>query len=226
MVLNRACRREADSRLSALRKQITLQMFTHRFEDAECRETRQLTQELAEVSSRISVEINEATESGDLLRKYRVDSLPALVVCAKAVPELRIYGLPLVYAFTVLLDSICTAGMPGEAKENLCELLSEPDSVDKYDSSKHSTLHLELLCSRRDSALIEAAAALLRVVYAEYQTSDSPKICASIRILENELSCALSNNDKKLPVLLLNGKAGLDWPFSDHDICTAFLNSL
>lgn len=226
MVLNRVCRREADSRLSTLRKQITLQMFTHRFEDAECRETRQLAQELAEASSRISVEINEATESGDLLRKYRVDSLPAMVVTAKAVPELRLYGLPLVYAFTVLLDSICTAGTSSEPKEDLFELFSCQDAAASYNASKHSTIHLELLGSRRDASLVEAASAVLRVVHAEYQGADSPKICASIRILENELSRVLPYGAGNFPAILLNGTIKLVWPFTDREICTAFMDSM
>jgi len=123
MVLNRAARKEADARLGQLRRSVTIHVFTHRFEDSLSREVRQLAEELAEVSSRVSVEISDATESGDLLRKYRLDTIPALVLTTKDAPEVRIYGLPLVYGFDFLLDILLGLGSLSEPKQELVSFL-------------------------------------------------------------------------------------------------------
>lgn len=217
MVLNRASRKEADARLAALRRQVSLQVFTLRYEDAACREARQAAEELAEATSRLSVEISDALESGDLLRKYRVDAPPALVATAKDAPELRLYGVPTGYALIALLDAIVALGVPSEPK---------PELIDRFaaacgDQRECSGVRLDLVASRRDHATAEAAAALWRVAFAAKATEDAPKPVVALRLIEDTPQWIARAESLALPTLLVDGSPVLAWPFADADIADA-----
>jgi hypothetical protein len=217
MVLNRASRKEAENRFSALRKQVVIHVFTHRFEDSLCRETRQLAEELAESSSRISVEINDALESGDLLRKFRVDSIPAMVVTGKGSPECRIYGIPLAYAFPVLLDAVALVGAGTEPKPELVEMLQARGEGDPGPggASAHS---VDLLVSRREYSCVEASAAFWRAILAESRCIGSSLLVGSIRIAEDFPRWSIQGDIGAFPLLLVGGKRILSWPFTDAGI--------
>ncbi len=222
MVLNRASRKEADARLAALRRQVSLQVFTLRYEDALCREARQAAEELAEATSRLSVEISDALESGDLLRKYRVDSPPALVATAKDGPELRVYGVPTGFALLSLLDAIVALGAPQEPKAELLDTFGAACG----DRRECSGVHLDLVVSRRDHATVEAAAALWRVAFAARVTEEAPKVVAALRIVEDLPQWAVRTGSLALPALLVEGAPALAWPFTDVEIAAALSGSV
>ncbi len=218
MVLNRATRKEAENRLSALRRQVFLHVFSHRFEDGVCRELRQAAEELAEASRRLSVEISDASESGDLLRKFRIDSIPALVATGKDMPEFRIYGLPLAYAFPALLDALLAVGAAVEPKQELVELLEQAGAAGRQ------SVRLDLVLSRHESTCGEAAAALWRAVAAE-RAAGSSRSVPSLRILEDAPQWAVQAGSGAFPTLLADGKRLLTWPFTDADIAVAMTGS-
>lgn len=222
MVLNRVSRKEADARLAALRRQVSLQVFTLRYEDGVCREARQAAEELAEATSRLSVEISDALESGDLLRKYRVDSLPALVATAKGGPELRIYGVPTGFALISLLDAIVSLGAPQEPKAELLDTFEAACG----DRRECSGVRLDLVVSRREHATVEAAAALWRVAFAAGAVEDAPKAVAAIRIVEDLPQWVVRASSLTLPALLVEGAPTLSWPFSDVEIAGALSDSV
>ncbi|GAB1482381.1 hypothetical protein MASR2M78_11960 [Treponema sp.] len=211
MVLNRASKKEADARLSALRKAVSLQVFTLRYEDTACRETRGVAEELAETTSRLSVEINDVLESGDLVRRYRVDAIPAIVATAKEAPELCIYGVPTAFGLLALLEGIVALGAPKEPGEGLMDQLSE--------SKVRPGLRVDLVCSRRDQACAEAASALWRVAFASRYAVETVQPIFSLRILEDNPH--FIHGHKSLPTLLTDGKPSLVWPFADTDIAAA-----
>ncbi|AEJ18622.1 hypothetical protein [Gracilinema caldarium] len=211
MVLNRAARKEADARLGQLRRSVNIHVFTHRFEDSLSREVRQLAEELAEVSSRISVEISDASESGDLLRKYRLDTIPALVLTTKDAPEIRIYGLPLVYGFDFLLDILLGLGSNVEPKHELVTFLQNHS-----DQAPHAPVPVDLLVSRYQIVSIEAAAALWRLVKAEKAGWGTNHCIASIRIIEDFPYWIHRVNALHLPCLSFESGENLLWPFADE----------
>ena len=217
MTLNRASRKEADTRLAALRKQVSLHVFTLRFEDAVCRETRSAAEELAETTSRLSVEINEAGESGDLLRKFRVDAFPAIVVFAKDAPDLFVYGTPTAYALPALLDALLAVGAPFDPKSEL------PKQIHSAAAGKQRPFaRVDLVASRRDPACEEAVSALWRVAAADHIAGDPLRLLPSLRIIEDFPHWARSAPDDVpsggTPFLLIDGKPSLVWPFADTDI--------
>jgi len=222
MTLNRASRKEADARLTGLRKQVSLQVFTLRFEDSACREARTAAEELAETTSRLSVEINDAAESGDLLRKYRVDAIPALVASAKDAPDLRVYGSPTAYALCALLDALLSAGGPFDPKSEL------PSTIHTASGGKtRSSIRLNLVASRRDPACAEASAALWRVAVADHLAGGPLRLVSALRIVEDfplwAASAPASHPAGGPPFLLIDGKATLVWPFTDSEIVARIL---
>lgn len=201
----------ADLRLGQLRRSVSIHVFTHRFEDSLSREVRQLAEELAEISSRISVEISEATESGDLLRKYRLDTIPALVLSTKDAPEVRMYGLPLVYGFDLLLDILLGLGSLAEPKEDLLNYLKEHE-----DKAPRSSVSMDLLISRYQASSIEAAAALWRLIKAEKAGLGTDHSIASIRIVEDFPHWIHRSDADHLPCLYLESGETISWPFTDE----------
>lgn len=201
----------ADLRLGQLRRSVSIHVFTHRFEDSLSREVRQLAEELAEISSRISVEISEATESGDLLRKYRLDTIPALVLTTKDAPEVRMYGLPLVYGFDLLLDILLGLGSLAEPKEELLNYLKEHE-----DKAPRSSVSMDLLISRYQASSIEAAAALWRLIKAEKAGLGTDHSIASIRIVEDFPHWIHRSDAAYLPCLYLESGETVSWPFTDE----------
>lgn len=222
MTLNRASRKEADTRLAALRKQVALQVFTLRFEDLTCRETRTAAEELAETTSRLSVEINTSSECGDLLRKYRVDAMPALVVSAKDAPDLRLYGAPTAYALSALLDALVSAGAPVDPKSPLLAAI-KGSVIDK----DRPFVHVDLVASRRDPFCAEAASALWRVAAAAHASGGSLRLITSLRIVEDFPFWATAAPESLprggTPFLLIEGRDALVWPFADSDILSRLL---
>jgi hypothetical protein len=220
MTLNRASRKEADARLSLLRKPVTLHVFTLRFEDSACRETRTAAEELAEATSRLSVEIDEAAESGDLLRKYRVESFPSIVVAAKDAPDLRVYGAPTSYGLVALLEALTLVGTPLDPKTPLDSSVREAAG-----KGPRSAVRLDIVGSRRMSVTAEASAALWRVACADFAAGGPFRTVASLRIIEDfphwaALAPPESAQDGR-PFLLVDGAAVLAWPFADQDIIDA-----
>jgi len=211
MVLNRAARKEADLRLGQLRRSVSIHVFTHRFEDSLARQVRQLAEELAELSSRVSVEISDATESGDLLRKFRLNTIPALVLTTKDAPEIRIYGLPLVYGFDLLLDILHGLGSLAEPKQELVTFLKN-----HADKAPRAPVPMDLIISRYQAASIEAAAALWRLVKAEHAGLGTDHGIASIRIVEDFPHWVGRSNALQLPCLYMESGETLLWPFTDE----------
>lgn len=190
-----------------------IHVFSHRFEDGICREVRQMAEELAEASSRISVEINDAYESGDLLRKFRIDAIPALVVTAKEQGELRIYGLPLAYAYTGLLEAITLVGSPGDPKSELMDCFASQGNT----SQAHQAIHVDLVISRHELSSSDAATALWRTVMAE-NAAGQGRIVAALRIAEDSTHWAVRSKGEFSPVLFIEGAQALSWPFTDVEI--------
>ena len=59
---------------------VTLVMFTQEFECQYCQTTRELLEEVAELSDKISIEVHDFVEDAELAETYGVDKIPATVV--------------------------------------------------------------------------------------------------------------------------------------------------
>ncbi|MBN2553381.1 MAG: hypothetical protein JXB06_11465, partial [Spirochaetales bacterium] len=67
-------------RLAKLTGAVKLVMFTQEFECQFCKETRELLEEVAALSDKISVEVKDFVKSESDARKLGVDKIPAIAV--------------------------------------------------------------------------------------------------------------------------------------------------
>jgi len=97
-------------RFSTLDAPVKLIVFTQDFECQYCRETREITEELASLSSKISLEIYDFLEDQEIAEGYKVDKIPAIVVLRDG-PDakdygIRYYGVPAGYEFSSLIEDL------------------------------------------------------------------------------------------------------------------------
>jgi len=129
-LLNEEVKEQVKQQLADLAGRVRLLMFTQEFECQYCAETRQLVEEVGELSEQIAVEVYDFVEDKDRADELGVDKIPAVAVIGEEDYGIRFYGIPSGYEFTSLLEAIQTAaaGEPDLSEETLDALseLSEP----------------------------------------------------------------------------------------------------
>lgn len=119
-----------------LKDEVRLVMFTQETECAHCKEARELVQELAELSDKITAEIHDFVKEEEKAREFKMDKVPAIAITGKKDYGLRYYGVPLGYEFKAFLDNIInvsngTTNLSGDAKEKL-KSISEPVHIQVF----------------------------------------------------------------------------------------------
>ena len=122
-LLNEKDREKLIDRFEGLDQPVKLIVFSQDFECQYCRETRQIAEELAGLSSKISVVIYDFVADQEMAEAYQVDKIPAIVVMQDGeVPRdfgIRYYGVPAGYEFSSLIDDlvIVSGGDSGLSKQ-------------------------------------------------------------------------------------------------------------
>lgn len=113
-ILNEEIRREVSQFLADLPGSVRLVMFTQEFECDHCRETRQLVEEIAELSPRIMAEIYDFQADRAKAEEMKIDKVPAIAIIGTEDYRVRFYGIPSGYEFSSLLHTIrsVAAGKP------------------------------------------------------------------------------------------------------------------
>jgi glutaredoxin-like protein len=107
-LLDAKTREQVAAELADLENPVRLVMFTQTFECQYCGETRQLCEEIADLSDQISVEVYDFVADEDKVDEYGIDKIPAIAVVGAKDYGVRFYGIPSGYEFMSLLDSIKT----------------------------------------------------------------------------------------------------------------------
>ncbi|HID53799.1 MAG TPA: glutaredoxin [Anaerolineae bacterium] len=119
---------------TALETPVTLIVFTQEFECQYCRETRQIAEEVAGLSDKISLEVYDFVEDQEIAEQYNIDKIPAtIIVRGGDTPQdfgIRYYGIPSGYEFSSIIHDILMVSQGDsellpETKEWL-ENLTEP----------------------------------------------------------------------------------------------------
>ncbi len=100
--------------LKDLTGSVRLVMFTQgdggALECAFCGETRQLVEEIAGFSDKISVEVRDFQGDAELARQYGIDKIPAIVLeSGGPTPKdhgIRFYGIPSGYEFSSFIEDV------------------------------------------------------------------------------------------------------------------------
>ena len=91
---------------------VRLHVFTQAFECTYCQETRQICEEVAALSDKVSVSVHDFQEEKALADRFGVDKIPAIVP-VRVLPDgrevdygIRFFGIPSGYEFMSLLEAI------------------------------------------------------------------------------------------------------------------------
>jgi glutaredoxin-like protein len=104
-----------------------------------CRETRELLDEVAALSDKLSVEVRDFVAEAELAAAYGIDKIPAVAVVRggdNGEPDkdygIRLYGIPSGYEFGTLIEDITmvSSGDPGLAPKTLAVLESLPGPIE------------------------------------------------------------------------------------------------
>lgn len=90
---------------------VKLVMFTQEMECQFCAETRQIVEEIAELSDKIAVEIYDFAADKAEVELYRIDKIPAIAIVQVEDGKekdygVRFYGIPSGYEFTSVIEDI------------------------------------------------------------------------------------------------------------------------
>ena len=89
-----------------LDKPVKILMFTQEIECRFCSDTRQLAQEIATLSDKITAEVYDFVADAQKAKEYGVDKIPALAIIGEKDYGVRIYGIPYGYELQTLIDAI------------------------------------------------------------------------------------------------------------------------
>jgi glutaredoxin-like protein len=117
--------------LAELAGPIRMVVFTQTFECQYCEETRQLVEEIAELSEKVTAEIYNFVTDKERAEELGVDKIPAIAVIGTEDYGVRFYGIPAGYEFASLLQAIklVAAGMPELSRETLDVLADVAEPV-------------------------------------------------------------------------------------------------
>lgn len=106
----------------SLKDPVTLVVFTQERECQYCRETREIAEELAELSEKISVEVYDFVADETQVGAYGIDKIPAIALVRGGEESrdygIRYYGIPSGYEFSSLIADVM---MVSEGDSGLAE---------------------------------------------------------------------------------------------------------
>jgi glutaredoxin-like protein len=115
----------------ALREPVKLLMFTQEVECQYCSETRMISEEVADLSDKISLEVYDFVKDKEVAEHYNVDKIPALVIMKGGDDPkdygIRFFGIPSGYEFSTVVEDIMMvsngdSGLSGDTKTYLANL--------------------------------------------------------------------------------------------------------
>jgi glutaredoxin-like protein len=121
-LLNEQIREKVASMLADLKDSVTLKVFTQEMECQYCRETRELAEEVAGLSDKVSVELYDFEADKLAVDELDIDKIPAIAVVGVKDYGVRLYGIPSGYEFGTLIEDI---RMVSEGDSGLSEATRE-----------------------------------------------------------------------------------------------------
>lgn len=137
-LLNDKVRDQVRELFKSLDGPVKLIMFTQGSENplgvecTTCSDTRQLAEEVADLSDRITLEVYDLLKDEEVANKYNVDKIPAIVILGGEEEKdygIRMYGIPSGYEFSTFIEDIRIAS---SGKTDLSEqTLRQIERIDK-----------------------------------------------------------------------------------------------
>jgi glutaredoxin-like protein len=130
---------------------VKIVMFTQEVECQYCSATRELVQELAELSGQLSVEVLDFVKDRARADELGVDKIPALVIMGEKDYGIRLFGVPAGYEFSTLVEDIV---MVGRRDHGLSEDVAK--ELAKVDSPVHMQVFVSPTCPYCPRAVLVA----------------------------------------------------------------------
>jgi len=125
-LLNEEIAGHVKEELASLAGPVRLIVFTQEIECEFCAETRQLVEEIAQLSDQLTAEVYDFVADQEKVRELGIDRIPAIAVVGQEDYGVRFYGIPSGYEFASLLHAIqaVAAGKP-ELSEETMQVLAD-----------------------------------------------------------------------------------------------------
>lgn len=123
-------RGELERRFKDIEHPVRIINFTQTLECQFCEQTRQLLEEVASTSDKVSLDVFNFQTDKEEVRRYSIDKIPAAVIEGQKDYGIRFYGIPSGYEFGNLVDAIervgeGDSGLDEKTRERLATL-AEP----------------------------------------------------------------------------------------------------
>lgn len=129
-------RKAVEKEFKKLQNPVKLVMFTQEMECQFCQHTRELMEEVAELSDKISVTVYDFVNDKAKALEYQIDKIPAIVVEGAKDYGIRFFGIPSGYEFSTLLEDILmvSTGESGLSKKTrkLVETINTPIHIQAF----------------------------------------------------------------------------------------------
>jgi len=130
-LLKEADRKHLQKEFEALKNPVKLIVFTQKMECQYCKETRMISEELAALSDKISLEVYDFEDDREIAEVYNIDKIPATIVMKGGDDSkdygIRYFGIPSGYEFSSLIEDIMMiskgdSGLSQQTKDFLANL--------------------------------------------------------------------------------------------------------
>lgn len=105
-LLNAQIRKDVGEMLADLKEPVKLTVFTQSFECEYCKETRELAEEVASLSDKLSIVVYDLEKDATTAESLAIDKIPAIAVTGTKDYGIRMYGIPSGYEFGSFIEAI------------------------------------------------------------------------------------------------------------------------
>ena len=135
-LLNESDKDAIRGRFEELQNDVKIINFTQSVECTYCSETRNLLEEVTDLSDKISLEVFDFITDEEKVKEFNIDKIPATVVMGEKDYGIRYYGIPSGYEFSSLLEDIKMissgdSGLSQDTKDSL-KALTDPMHLQVY----------------------------------------------------------------------------------------------
>ncbi len=126
-ILDEKVTKEVKKRLADLPQPVKIINFTQELECQFCKETRELLEDVAALSDKITLEKYDLVKDQGTAKKFNIDKIPATIVMGEKDYGIRFFGIPSGYEFSTLLEAILMvsrrdSGLSEETRQKLAAL--------------------------------------------------------------------------------------------------------
>lgn len=126
-LLNAEIRKDVKTALADVATPVTFKVFTQPLDCQYCKETRELVEEVAELSDKISVEVYDFETDKALADSLGIDKVPSMAIVGAKDYGIRMFGIPSGYEFGGLIESIKLvsagdSGLAPDTRKQIAEL--------------------------------------------------------------------------------------------------------